>query len=415
MRLNPDRLFSILVFAAAFAIIILRRPDAVLNPQFWAEDGTLLYADAYNKGVITPLLSPVGAGYLLTFPRLIAAFSQFFPLSWAPLIFNLSAIIIEAIPAALIVSSRFSVSIPDLRIRMFLSFLYLNLPNSWEIHANLINTPTHLALLSFMVLSAGPSSQFFWRILDAVVVLLSGLTGPFCILLTPIAALFWLKRREKESFTLLMLIYACTAIQGTILIMGNPRPQLPLGATPKLFVEILASQVFLGALIGQRGPQFISYFSTLHNVILILFGMLGLAALINALSKASLELRLFVLYALLLFCAALSSPLVNTTTSQWPLLLLPGVGGRYWFIPMLAFISVLVWTLRGSSSPISRTLAALAFAIMILGIILDWRYPSFKDFNFKENAYQFESAPAGTRATIPINPPGWTMTLIKHQ
>jgi hypothetical protein len=145
------------------------------------------------------------------------------------------------------------------------------------------------------------------------------------------------------------------------------------------------------------------------------FAITGLAALINALLKAPLVLRLFILYAFFLFGAALYSPLVNKTTPQWPPLLIPGVGGRYWFLPMLAFICVLLWSLRGSSSRISKTLAALAFVIMITGIILDWRHPAFTDFGFKEHAYRFESATIGTQATIPINPPGRSMTLIKHE
>lgn len=413
VTLNPDRRFYVLLFVVAFAIIVLRRPDAVLNPQFWAEDGAFLYADAYNKGIIIPLLSS-RVGYLSAFPRMIAAFSQLFPLSCAPLLFNLSAIIIKAIPVALIVSSRFSVLIPDLRIRIFLSFLYLNLPNSWEIHANLINTSTHLALLSFMVLSATPNSQPLWRLFDAVVILLSGLSGPFCIILTPISALFLFFRRDKMSFIFFLLMGTCALIQGAFYMMDDTRPHMPLGATPELFFKILSSQVFLGALIGQRGLHLISHLSTLYSALVIIFAIIGFAALINALLKAPLELRLFILYAFLLFIAALYTPVVNKTTPQWPPLLIPGVGGRYWFIPMLAFTSVLVWLLRRSSSRISKMLASLAFLIMIAGIIMDWRHPAFTDFNFKEHAYRFESTPIGTKAAIPINPPGWTMTLTRH-
>ncbi len=192
------------------------------------------------------------------------------------------------------------------------------------------------------------------------------------------------------------------------------RPPRPLGATSYLFFKILAEQIFLGALIGQTGLERLIRFPGLFNVTVIISAVAGAAAYIYALLKAPLQLRLFILYAFLLFCAALSSPLVDKTDPQWPLLLLPGVGGRYWFIPMLAFISVLVWLLRKAGSRLSKVLTMAAFAIMIMGIILDWRYPAFKDLNFKEHAYRFESAPIGTRAMIPINPSGWSITLIRH-
>lgn len=420
IRPNPDRRFYILVFVAAFAIMVLRRPDAILNPQFWAEDGTLLYADAYNKGIAISLLSPQG-GYLDTFPRLIAGFTQFFPLSWAPLLFNMSLMMIKGLLVCFILSTRFSHAVPALGLRLLLAFLYLVLPNSWEVNAGLTHAKIHLALFAFVVLSAKPDSNRFWRIFDAGIILISGLSGPFCIMLTPIAALFWFFRRDRRFLILFMLIGVCAVIQGTFLMTSTGRPQQLLGATPKLFIEILTGQVFLGALIGERGLHFIGHralelmsrFSILYNLLMIIFGILGLVSLINTLLRAPLELRLFILYALMLFCAALSSPLGNLTDPQWPLMLIPGVGGRYWFIPMLAFVSVLVWSLRKSGSRTSRALAVLAFVMMMTGIVFDWRYPAFKDLNFREHAYRFESAPVGTQATIPINP-DWSMVLTKH-
>jgi len=412
LRLNPDWRFCIFLFVAAFAVIVLRRPDAILNPQFWAEDGAVFYADAYNKGMIVPLLSPHG-GYLDTFPRLTAAFSQLFPLSWAPLLFNLTALVLRVLPVGLILSSRFCELMPDWKTRLFLSFLYLALPNSWEINAGILSGKTHLSLLAFMILSAPPSSHPRWLFFDKGIILLSGLSGPFCIILTPLSALFWLHRRDKRSRALFFMIGICTVIQGIFLMTGDARPQRTLGATPELFVKILTTQVFLGALVGQKGLELLHH-ARWHNIVVIIVALLGHLALINALLKAPLPLRLFVLYGLFIFCAALLSPLVNLTDPQWPLLLLPGVGGRYWFIPMLVFISVLVWSLRGAGSFISRRLAAFALAVMLLGIVLDWRYPAFKDLNFREHASQFESSPRGTQASIPLNPLGWSITLVRH-
>lgn len=402
----------VFVFIGALTIIVMRRPDAILNPQFWAEDGAIFYADAYNGGLIT-LLSPLkSAGYVDIFPRLIAAFSQLFPVSWAPLLFNLTEISVRLLTVCLFLSSRFSEFVPDRRTRLFVSFLYLVLPNSWEVNASLAAIKFHFALLAFMVLSVRKADRPLHLFLDRIVILLSGLTGPFGILLTPIAAVFWIVRRERRSFELFMLLGVCTLIQ-CFFLLGRTRAQLTLGATPELFFRILSTQIVLGSLIGQKGISLL-YHAGFYNLVAIVFGILGVAALINALCKAPLELRLFVLFAFLTFCAALSFPLVNKTDPQWPLLLLPGVGGRYWFISILAFVSVLVWSLRRSSAFISRLLAGFALVIMIGGIILDWRYPAFKDLNFRGHASRFESASVGTQVTIPINPPGVSMVLIKH-
>jgi hypothetical protein len=409
-----DWRFYVLVFAAALIIIVLRRPDAILNPQFWAEDGAVFYADTYHKGIMIPLLSPHG-GYLDVFPRLVAAFSQFFPLSWAPLLFNFLGLTVKALPVVWILSSRFRELIPDVKTRLFLAFLYLIIPNSWEVDAGSLHGKIYLSLLAFMVLCSSADGRLKASVIDTGILLLSGLSGPFCFILAPVSALFWFFRRNRRSFALFAVLCLCALIQAIVFLSAaSSRPPRNLGASPYLFFKILGEQVFLGALIGQAGLEKLIRFPGLFNVTVMIFAAAGAAAYMYALLKAPLQLRLFILYASLLFCAALSSPLVNKTDPQWPLLLLPGVGGRYWFIPMLAFISVLVWLLRRASSRLSKVLATAAFAIMIMGIILDWRYPAFKDLDFKEHAYRFEAAPVGTRAMIPINPPGWSITLIRH-
>ncbi len=42
--------FYLLIGLIAFAVLVSRQPDRLLNAQFWAEDGTIFYANAYNLG-----------------------------------------------------------------------------------------------------------------------------------------------------------------------------------------------------------------------------------------------------------------------------------------------------------------------------------------------------------------------------
>jgi hypothetical protein len=177
--------WQLFVLISAFIIVILRKPDAVFNPQFWAEDGAVWYASAYNLGVIRSVFLPL-VGYFQTFSRLTAAFVQMFPLSYAPLIFNLIAIFVEVLPVPFLLSSRFAAVIPRLDARILIAFLYLAIPNSWEVHANLTNAHWHLALLAFMVLIATPSITCASQMFDRAVVLASGLSGPFSLFLMPL-------------------------------------------------------------------------------------------------------------------------------------------------------------------------------------------------------------------------------------
>ena len=146
--LKVDWYFHLVIFVIASAIVISRRPDALLNAQFYAEDGTLWYADAYNQGAIRALFIPV-VGYFQTFSRLIGALAQPLPLLWVPLFFNLVAITIQVLPVNLLISERFSKLSPNLQTRLVLAFLYLVLPNSAEPHANVTNCQWRLALLAW--------------------------------------------------------------------------------------------------------------------------------------------------------------------------------------------------------------------------------------------------------------------------
>src|SRR5438067_5996611 len=147
--------FHLTISAIAFFIVCSRRPDAVLNPQFYAEDGAFFFRDAYQFGLHS-LLLPY-SGYFQTVVRVIALIARLFPFAWAPLVMNLTAVTIQVLPLNVFLSSRFSkIAFP---IRMLAGFIYLGIPNSFEIDANVTNAHWHLALLGCLILLASPSSD----------------------------------------------------------------------------------------------------------------------------------------------------------------------------------------------------------------------------------------------------------------
>ena len=406
----------VLVFIVALAILISRRPDAFFKAQFWAEDGVVWYSDAYNAGIIHSLFLP-HAGYFQTISRLTASIAQFFPLAYAPFIFNLTAIVIEILPVQLIISSRFSRLIPSFSTRLFLALLYLALPNSFELHANITNAHWHLAIVACMVVLATPSRYSLWRVLDIGVTLLSALSGPFSLLLAPIAAMLWWLRRGKWLFVLLLCLSTGAVVQGTAVSLTaiTARSQTPLGATPELFAKIVGGQVFLAALIGQKGYAWVRSDSLSYTLLAVLVASAGIAAFFYCLRYAPLELGLFSTFAALVLGVSLLSPVGCGTTPAWQCLWIPGVSGRYWFIPMLAFVIILTWLLHEGNPLLLRRTAVAALLTMLIGIALDWKYPVFADLDFGSHSSKFAAVSEGTTVQIPINPPpGWFMELTKH-
>src|SRR5262249_7289454 len=88
------------VFTLIFLLLVLRRPDAITNPQFWAEDGPVFYYGQITSSSWTVLFQP-SAGYLQLLPRMVAALAALFPVGSVPLVFNLCAIGISALCCSL--------------------------------------------------------------------------------------------------------------------------------------------------------------------------------------------------------------------------------------------------------------------------------------------------------------------------
>lgn len=411
-------LFHALVFIAAFLLIFSRRPDAILNPQFFAEDGQRWFADAYHFGLRSLLIPDEAGGYLHTAPRLAALLSLLFPFRWAPLAMNLCAITIQILPVNIFLSSRFSKI--GLSLRLAASLLYLALPNSYEIDANATTIQWHLALLACLVLLAQPAANWNWRFFDAIVLMLTSIESPMGVLLVPVAGAMWWVRRNKQAATLLVLLLPGATAQTAVLLLSRARRLAPLGASLERLNSIVARQVFLGSLLGKKAVLhfLLRHSANVATVVETIATVVGILTLVYVLRRAPAELKIFVLFAFAVLAMGLTHPMPGMSNQPaWELMRFPGTGNRYYFLPSLAFLASLYWIVFGAGSRKARWLAGAVLLLLPIGIIEDWRYPAFKDLHFREYAARFEAAPSGTMMTIPINPVGaanWKMELTKR-
>ena len=106
-RMGFGWLARYLVLAVALAaIVIARRPDALLHPQFWAEDGSVFFAQQLTLGFWSALGTLV-AGFPFLIQRLIAGAAAGLPTVDVPLAYNASAIGITALTMATFALPRF--------------------------------------------------------------------------------------------------------------------------------------------------------------------------------------------------------------------------------------------------------------------------------------------------------------------
>lgn len=403
----------LVLFLIAYALVITRKPDALFHAQFWAEDGKAWFADAYNLGPLRPFLR-AEAGYFQTLPRIAADLSLLAPLCLAPLVLNLIAIAVHVLPVNLLLSQR-SREWGPICFRGLLAATYIAIPSSPEICANITNEQWILAFCVFLLLVASPPVSGLRRSVDTLFTLLSGLTGPFCIFLLPVSLLLAFRRTGRWRWVPVTILSFCCVIQALGLTIVSPSARTAwgvLGARFDLLVRIVGGNIFLGALIGANNIAVVPGRDAL--AILAISAASGLVIAAFALRSAPVPVRLMALYASLLVSAALTLPssYAPPGTGQWQMIARAGAL-RYWFLPTLTFIWLLLYGVFGHVKMLKIVSGALLCCVCF-GIAIQWKRPALPDLNYAAEVQRIEAAPAGTTLWIPLNPDGWHMRLVKR-
>lgn len=414
--------FHLVIFLAACALIVSRRPDSLFQARFLAEDGHVWFADAYNLGWIHTLFRSQD-GYYQTLPRLAAALSLLVPFRFAPLAMNLCALAVQATPVSLLLSQRCS-RWGSWGLRAAMALVYLGLPNSREMSVTITEAQWYLALIACILLLSFLPRGRLGKVFDAAVFVLCGLTGPFCVLLLPIAAWALWIAGETRRWLPIGVFTVSAAVQASALLITDHAGRTriaPLGASWPMFVRILSGHVYLGALLGQNFYGLVGRQDLLELVVIA-----GTALVVVVAVWSETEIRLFLLFVALTFFAGLRSPTTGPPNglSAWIMLAkTPGI--RYWFLPDLAFLWALLVCVSGISIRglsglsaqvvlLAKFACALLLAVACFGVWHDWRIAPFPDLNFAGYAQRLEQAPQGEMLVIPENPPGWKIVLTKR-
>jgi hypothetical protein len=235
-------------------------------------------------------------------------------------------------------------------------------------------------------------------------------------LLRTLAPLFVRRSGKTDGWrwVQLSLLGAGGLVQGlTVLTTAGARLNTTLGASLSSFVQIVAGQIVLPLFLG-RNPFDPLTSNPAKEMLASVVTIAALFALVYALAKGSLELRCFIIFALLVLTAALTYPTLEPVRDQWDVFLVPGQGLRYWYLPRLALMATLVWLLGRQRPTATRLVAAVLTCVMVSALVTHWRYPALPDFRFDSYVRVFEQLPPGATGRFRLNPGGpWIMTLIK--
>jgi hypothetical protein len=270
----------------------------------------------------------------------------------------------------------------------------------------LTNAQWHLALAAALVAFASSPRTWHGRLFDTVLLLVTALTGPYCVVLAPLVLGFWWVRRQRWT----LVVFALTGIGAlvqVVLVLHTHRTKVALGASPELFLRMLGGNIVACAIFGSHA--FAGKAPLLLNLAAA-FG--GLGIYFYCLRRANPEWRFFLLYCGAVYVASLSSPLTAETKPAWELLV-NSVSARYWFFPILAFVWAAAWCAVYAQNRAFKTAGTCVMLFMSIGIVQDWEYGAFKDEHFANSVELMQEAKPGDHVVIPIVPEGWRMELVK--
>ena len=396
-----------LLFVAA--TVISRKPELTFNAQFWGDEANW-FADAYLNGALHSILQPQ-AGYLCVASKLAVVPALHVPLRYAPVVFGLFAAGIHALMAVFTLTTRLA-HVANLQSRMLLCVLWVILPNVGEVDS-LNNTQWMLAALGITILLSSTPRTIWWKVFDIVSIALISVTGPFCVLLLPVAVVWWLIRRNEWTLVAVCIFAAGSCVQ-LVTLRQSLNPCRPREIVSPLLARLSAGQIFLfGTLNGGNILPHATINTSTVTSLAILIVLLGTSMTAYALLKGPAELKLFIAFAGLVFAASLRR-LHCDPGWDWQSMMDPGYAIRYWYIPRLAVCAILVWMVGHRQPTWLRSTAAIAILLVSVSAFAHWRYPAWPYQDFRRYAASFEHAAKGTQITIPVNPPGWKITLVKH-
>lgn len=368
---------------ALLPLLWARRPDAFLNPQFWAEDG--YFYDVMLHDGPGSIFYPY-SGYLHLLPRLAAWIALGIRPREVPALFN--AIVVLALLAVGCALCSRRTNLPH-KTFMVLG-LYL-VPAVDEVFFSLTNVQWILALLLVLMLIRADASSWTGVSLDCIVAGIVSLTGPFSVVLAPLFVGMAFRRRNLAAFALAGTVLIGASIQ-LYFIVSTPgevdhRPFLP-GCILPIFGRRFGIQLFG---LGFWRDLVAGTPLTIWGVLCVSF--LAVAGGIRGRYRSERAV-------IATGCAVYMAAAFFRARHDMGFLLVSSE--RYVFAPKVLFLWLLAafpWQARPG-----RVFGMLAFLAFLGTAPVGFRIRPLVDYHWPEYAPKIA---AGISVRIPINPTGW--------
>lgn len=405
---------------AIFLLLFLRRPDALTAPQFFAEDGVVFFHDQLLFGIRQALWIP-HAGYVLAVQRLTALLGSFLGSGLAPAVYNITALALSACCCAFFVLPVFRAVVRSDLLRFVVCCLFAIAPDSAELIGTITQIQWFLQLIGILLLVRcwirEGEPHLVQRILEGLLVLVLALSCPLMVLAVPLA--LWLLLRRKGIVPSLALL-AGVAVQLVIYVQaGESRGQSSVfqvhDLVGALFVYLAARPV-MSSVIGRPlameiyGKNTVLYAALTGLPVLIGLGLLWRKA--NRGTKARILVCLYLGLASGTLALGARKMLRAEETITFG-------GERYFYLAACCFVLLAA---IGIEVFLAKTPAWSKSLLLVLlfagGVWGNFKVPPF--FAMHWELYQdllhdwhgeLRNGKPVEAITMPINPPGWFVTL----
>lgn len=197
--------------AALGALVAARCPQLLAHPRFWAEEGQVYFAQAWNHGFWSALLTPQ-LGYFAIVPNAAAALASVAPLPLAPAVTTLTALVVQVLVG--LVASTSASALLDSRSRRLAVAFGIQLVAPAEVWLTTIAAQFWLCIGAFLVLveDASPLSRSgTW--LRRTLLGVAALTGVPTSFLLPLFVLRARRSKAREPWIQLGIVASGACIQ----------------------------------------------------------------------------------------------------------------------------------------------------------------------------------------------------------
>ena len=200
----------LLVFLS-FVIVLLRYPDFILKPRFWAEES--IYFETFNsvESAFTGFNAILYPSYYVLLSRISAFLASLVSLENAPLVHTLIGLFVILIPIIIIATSDFHLW-KDIKTKVYLAAFLILSCSTGEIWLNSTNLGFIIPISTFLILLDDTNKTFIRKTFYSLILFVGSLTGPITLMMSPFFLFRLFKNRNSES-----LIYCGVLLVGGIL------------------------------------------------------------------------------------------------------------------------------------------------------------------------------------------------------